>query len=100
MVHHLFSRRAAPKPDFPDPRDLPRLTPQEAMAALGLLRLLVDQDVAAVYTAASGIQEDGRYFWNVWLNHPVVPGGKRIPLREWAAAAVCRDDAPTGGDAA
>jgi hypothetical protein len=104
MVHHLF-HKTPDKPTFPDPRDVsPPLTPRKALAALGLLRLLVDSGVAEIYTAAGGPRADGLYFWNIWLNASVAPpGGKRIPLREWAANVVCRDDdddGPQDGDCA
>jgi len=93
MVHHLFSRKNE-KPDFPTAQDAPDLTPHEALAALGLLRLLVDAGAAEVYTAAGGLRADGLYLWNIWLSDRITPGGKRIPLREWAARAVCRDYTP------
>jgi hypothetical protein len=87
------------KPSFPDPRDIcPPLTPQEALAALGLLRLLVDAGVADVYTRPF-MPSGQRPAWNVWLDVSVVPGGLRIDLREWCARAVCVDYTP-GGDAA
>ena len=93
MVHHLFSRKNE-KPDFPMAQDVPDLTPHEALAALGLLRLLVDAGAAEVYTAAGGLRADGLYLWNIWLSDRITPGGKRIPLREWAARAVCCDYTP------
>jgi hypothetical protein len=93
MVHHLFTRKTD-KPDFPERVDLPFLTDKEANAALGLLRLLVETGAAEVYTQPVPDPITCRYRWNVWLNHHVVPGGKRIELREWAAGVVCRDFTP------
>jgi hypothetical protein len=75
-------------PDFPERLDLPRLTDKEAAAALALLRLLVDQGAVDVYTAAGGVRADGRYLWNCWIESHILPGGKRIPLREWAAGVM------------
>jgi hypothetical protein len=99
MIHRLFNK-TPDKPDFPDALDLPaNLTPHEKMAALGLLRLLVDSGEVEIYTAAGGIRPDWRYSWQVWLSERLAPpSGKRIPLREWAARAVCVDY--HGGDAA
>jgi hypothetical protein len=81
-------------PDFPAREDLPRLTDDEAAAALSLLRLLVAAGDVDVYTAAGGPRKDGRYLWNCWIESHVIPGGKRIPLREWAAGALCLPHGP------
>jgi hypothetical protein len=81
-------------PDFPDRADLPAMTEDEARAALDLLRLLVAAGDADCYTAAGGPRKDGRYFWNVWIESHVIPGGKRIPLREWAASMLCIPHTP------
>jgi hypothetical protein len=98
MLSRLFGHNHDTKPDFPTSADLPGLTPHEALAALGLLRLLIDARAAEVYTAAGSYDPiTGRYKWNVWLEHHVVPGGKRIPLRDWAASVVCRDLDPDDG---
>jgi hypothetical protein len=94
-MHHFLKASTGGKPDFPERADLPNLTDNEADAALGLLHLLVQGYAAEDYTAA-GYPDPltGRYFWNVWIEHHVIAGGKRIPLREWAANAVCRDFTP------
>jgi hypothetical protein len=97
MLSRIFGHDD-PKPDFPTSADLPGLTPREAVAALGLLRLLISAEQVEVYTAAGGPDANGLYFWNVWINHSdQCPGGKRIPLREWAASVVCRDFDPDEG---
>jgi hypothetical protein len=93
MLSRLFGHHDT-KPDFPTSADLPQLTPGQAMAALGLLRLLLDSGMAEVYTAAGGLRADGLYLWNIWLSDRITPGGKRVPLREWAANVVCRDFTP------
>jgi hypothetical protein len=98
MVHHLFSR-TAPKPEFPERADLPHLTDKEASAALHLLRLLVEADVADVYTQPFTPPGE-RPRWNVWLGHQIKPGGERVELREWAARSLCVEYRPDGGDAA
>ncbi|HEY1388861.1 MAG TPA: hypothetical protein VGF38_09980 [Ktedonobacterales bacterium] len=97
MVHHLFTR-TQPKPEYPERADLPHLTDKEASAALCLLRLLVEADVADVYTQPF-TPPDERPRWNVWLGHQIRPGGERIELRQWAARSLCVDFQPDGGDA-
>jgi hypothetical protein len=96
MLSRLFGHDD-PKPDFPTSADLPGLTPREAMAALGLLRLLISADAADVYTAAGNSHRE-RPLWNVWLNSSErCPGGRRIELETWAAQVVCRDFTPDDG---
>jgi hypothetical protein len=66
-------------PDFPKRADLPHLSKQEA--ALALLRSLVAQDQATVYTRPS-TPEGERPRWNVW---DMTSGtGRRVELEPWA----------------
>jgi len=51
-------------PDFPERADLPHLSEQEAEAALALLRLLVAQGQATVYTRPYTLEGE-RPRWNV-----------------------------------
>ena len=89
MLSRLFSRALLHPdvPDFPDfadfPQraDLPHLREQEAEAALALLRLLVAQDRASVYTRPY-TPEGERPRWNVW---DMSSGkGRRVELEPWA----------------
>jgi hypothetical protein len=83
---HLAQIRAENRPSFPERLDLPRLTDNEAAAALRLARLLLDRGEIDLYTAAGGPRADGRHLWNVWLEKE----RQRIPLREWAARCFCQ----------
>jgi hypothetical protein len=69
-------------PDFPECADLPHLSDQEAEAALELLRLLVDQGRASVYTRPY-TPEGKRPRWNVW-DMTVPRKGRRVELEPWA----------------
>lgn len=92
------------RPEFPSTDDLCNLSLDEARQALAALRVLVDLELADVYTSAGS--NDTR--WNVWLNVT----RRRVPLPEWAAEWVETwysgrspddtppDDGPDGGDAA
>jgi hypothetical protein len=93
MVHH-FLNRTPPSPDFPTATDLPHLSPHAAMAALGLLRLLIAAGHAEVYTAA-GSSHRPRPLWNVWLTQGC---GRRVELEVWAFEVLCRDDDPVDPD--
>jgi hypothetical protein len=73
VLTRLFSRASSRRdvpdvpdvPDSPERADLPHLSDQEAGAALALLRLLVAQHQATVYTRPS-TPEGERPRWNVW----------------------------------
>jgi hypothetical protein len=67
--------------DFPERADLPHLSDQEAEAALALLRSLVEQDRASVYTRAS-TPEGARPRWSVW--DTTSGTGRRLELEPWA----------------
>ena len=65
------------RPEFPSTDDLCNLSLDDAKRALAALRVLVDADLADVYSSAGS--DDTR--WNVWSNIQ----WKRTPLPEWAA---------------
>jgi hypothetical protein len=72
-------------PEVPERADLPHLSEQEAEeaeeAALALLRVLVEQDRASVYTRPY-TPEGERPRWNVW---DMTPGkDRRVELEPWA----------------
>src|SRR5690242_15813184 len=103
MLSRLFSyapsRIDVPDfPDFPTRADLPHLSDQEAAAALALLRLLVAQGQATVYTRPY-TPEGERPRWNVW---DMTSGtGRRIELEPWAMGglpprATGGEDPPSG----
>jgi hypothetical protein len=77
-------------PEFPERADLPRLSDEQAEAALGLLRLLVAQDLATVYTRPY-TPEGERRRWNVW---DMTSGkGRRVELEPWAKDVFSPGDA-------
>ncbi|MGH7484425.1 MAG: hypothetical protein ACREMY_02330 [bacterium] len=65
------------RPEFPSTDDLCNLPLDDARRALAALRVLVDAELADVYTAAGN--NDTR--WNVWL----AISRRRVPLPQWAA---------------
>ena len=75
-----FLKPQQPRPEFPSTDDLCNLSLDDARLALAALRVLVDCELADVYSSAGS--NDTR--WNVWLNVTK----KRTPLPEWAAAWV------------
>jgi hypothetical protein len=99
MLSRLFSRAPSHPddpvfPDFPERADLPHLSDQEAEAALTLLRSLVAQDQATVYTRPY-TPEGERPRWNVW---DMTSGkGRRVELEPWALGVLSPRDA--AGDA-
>jgi hypothetical protein len=105
MLSRLFSRAPSHPdvPDFPERADLPHLSDQEAAAALALLRLLVAQDRANVYTRPYTPQGE-RPRWNVWDMR--AGKGRRVELEPWAMGVLSPRDAagedpksPIGGTA-
>jgi hypothetical protein len=79
----IAGRRINPmiQPDFPERGDIPHLSDQEAEAALAIVRLLVAQDQAAVYTRPY-TSEGERPQWNV---RDMTSGkGRRVELEPWA----------------
>ena len=85
------------RPEFPSVADLPNLSREDAQRALAALRILVDAELAGVYSSAGSY--DTR--WNVWLNLT----WRRVPLQEWAADWIetwhnNQPNPSTGGDAA
>src|SRR5262245_27429199 len=104
MHSRLFSRGSSHSdelacpdvPEFPERADLPRLSDQEAEAALALLRLLVAQGQATVYTRPY-TPESERPRWNVWgINSGK---GHRVELEPWAIGVLSQRD-PAGEDPA
>lgn len=79
------------RPEFPSAADLPNLSPDDAQRALAVLRTLVANDLADVYSSAGS--HDTR--WNVWSNIRWC----RIPLQEWAAEWLTSQDGPEGSAA-
>jgi hypothetical protein len=93
--HGLSHSDTADVRDFPERADLPHLSDQEAAAALALLRLLVAQDRATVYTRPY-TPEGERPRWNVW---DMTSGqGRRVELEPWAMG-VLSPRAAVGEDA-
>jgi hypothetical protein len=93
MLSRIF-HRSQPKPDFPERVSFPHLTDDEAARALDLLRLMVEQGYARVYTQAYTAPVQ----WLVWLEP-----GERLPLRleTWAIEALFPGvSSKSGGDAA
>jgi hypothetical protein len=74
-------------PDFPERADLPHLSEQEAAAALALLRLLVAQDQATVYTRPYTPERE-RPRWNVW--DMTAGTGRRVELEPWARGVLAQ----------
>jgi hypothetical protein len=98
MLSRLF-RRAPSHPDLPDfseRADLPHLSEQEAEAALALLRLLVAQDRASVYTRPY-TPEGERPRWNVW--DTTAGKGRRVELEPWARGVLAPQVAARGAPA-
>jgi hypothetical protein len=98
MLARLFTR-APSHPDAPavldfrERADLPHLGDQEAAAALALLRLLVAQDRATVYTLPY-TPEGARPRWNVW--DMTAGTGRRVELEPWAMGVLCPQAATEG----
>jgi hypothetical protein len=92
MLARIFGR-SQPQPDFPERADLPHLTDKEAEAALSLLRLMVANDQASVYTRPY-TPEGERPRWNVW--DMTSPRRRRVELETWAIEVLF----PPEGDAA
>ena len=74
------------------------LNDASAQRALRTLRLLVEEDLADVYSQPVR-GADGRLRWNVWLTSELVPGGRRLTLGEWAAQFLRRVSDEPGGAA-
>jgi hypothetical protein len=94
MLSRLFSRAPSHPdvtdfPDFPERADLPHLSEQEVEAALALLRLLVAQDHANVYTRPY-TPEGERPRWNVW--ETTSGRGRRVELEPWAIGVLSPRD--------
>src|SRR5689334_1090787 len=82
---HAGSPNRTAHPEFPERADLPHLSDQEAEAALALLRVLVEQDRASVYTRPY-TPEGKRARWNVW--DMTYATGRRVELEPWARGAL------------
>jgi hypothetical protein len=80
-------------PEFPERADLPHLSEQEAETALALLRLLVAQDQATVYTRPY-TPEGERPRWNVW--DMTAGTGRRVELEPWARGVLAPQIAARG----
>ena len=108
MLTRLFSRASSRRhvpddpefhdvPDFPERADLPHLSDQEAGATLALLRFLVAQHQATVYTRPY-TPEGERAHLNVGVT--TAGNGRRVELEPWAMnvrspySPAIRDDQP------
>ncbi len=92
---------------FPSPRDLPRLSQQDAKVALAELQRLVRAGLADVYRRPYTPKGE-RPRWNIWFSRRACPyGEQRAELPRWAEDWIASqydedpyDDERDGGDAA
>jgi len=75
-MHHRLFRWEPDRPTFPERADLPHLSDEAALAALRVLRMLVDEGLADTYS------------------QPVRGLDGRLTLEQWAVQQVTR----TGGE--
>lgn len=94
MLSRFRRGRSAPA-EFPTVADLPNLSPQDATAAIGALRALVDADLASVYHPLASPA------FNVWLNDMLDAStgfhGVSMTLADWAQSWIATP--PSGGAA-